>query len=79
MPRQISTGLRDFDKGDMRAISVNLRDGELTAIDEIAFKYGVSRSEVVRYAVRYLIRDVDDGTAQIQAEKNETAISLRFP
>ena len=79
MPKQTSSNLRDLDEGMIKSVYLGLREGELKAIDSLANRLGVPRNEVVRYAIRQLVREYDGGKAEIQTERKHSRVKLRMP
>lgn len=53
--------LSDLESGHVRPIGIGLREGEITALDDIAATYGISRGGVIRIAIRLIIRDFRAG------------------
>lgn len=79
MPKQTSSNLRDLDEGMIKSVYLGLREGELKAVDSLAIRLGVPRNEVVRFAIRQLVREYDGGKANMQTEKKESRVRLRMP
>jgi hypothetical protein len=47
--------ISDLDDGVIRASGVGLKNGELTALNEIAGKLGIARNALMRFAIRWFI------------------------
>ncbi|HUN22633.1 MAG TPA: hypothetical protein PK299_05795 [Anaerolineales bacterium] len=68
----------DLDEGRFRSVGVGLRDSEVDAIDLIAESAGVTRNAILRYAIRYFLRQYQGGKAQLAIEEQRT-VSLLLP
>ena len=71
MPRQMSKSSRDLNlnSGELKSINVNIQEGQLIAIDELAWKIGVSRDALLRYALGYFSQQHKAGLVTIKLEK----------
>jgi hypothetical protein len=68
----------DLDEGRFRSVGVGLRDSEVDAIDLIAESAGVTRNAILRYAIRYFLRQYQGGKAQLATEEQRT-VTLLLP
>lgn len=73
----------DLDSGNVRASGVGLKDGEITALDEIAKKFNISRNILIRRAVRQFILDYRAGKVDLKIKakppKREIKNTLEMP
>lgn len=77
--------LSDLDKGNIQSTGVGLRKGEIEALDSVGRSLGdppVARNALIRWAVRYFLRDYRAGKIDLSGfveEPPPPRKSLRFP
>ena len=75
----------DLDRGSVRPSGVGLREGEITALDQIAARYDLARNALLRLAARRLILDYRTGQLDLsgllepKTPKREPKQKLRYP
>lgn len=62
---KIDTDNSDLELGRIIPNGVGLTSGEVTAVDEIASRYGLSRNAILRYAVRSFILSFRAGSIDL--------------
>lgn len=55
----------DLDAGNIKAVGVGLRAGEVAALDAIAGELGIARNALIRFAVRWFILEVRAGRVEL--------------
>lgn len=55
----------DLDSGNIQSTGVGLREGEITALDQIASELEVSRNAVLRFAVRWFLLKYRSGDVDL--------------
>jgi len=70
----------DLNEGNIRAVGVGLRAGEVAALDGIASETGITRNQLLRFIVRRFLLDYQAGkvdlTEFLQSQNTKT---LRLP
>ena len=66
-PEQVQQEAPDLDKAPGRIVSsgVGLTEKELAVIDGMADKFGISRNSLLRFAIRWFIRQVWAGNVDL--------------
>lgn len=58
-------------EGYTRSLGVTLKDSEIDLLGEIADEHEVSRNSVIRYGIRYFLRDYLSGEVDLSADVEE--------
>lgn len=56
----------DLDAGNIKAIGLGLREGEIAALDDIAAELDIPRNQLLRFAVRLFLLDYRAGKIDLQ-------------
>ncbi len=56
----------DLDEGNIKAMGVGLRGGEVAALDAMAGELGIARNQLLRFAIRWFILQVRSGAVDLQ-------------
>jgi hypothetical protein len=65
-------------KGRTLSVGVGLKESEVALLDEIADELGVTRNALMRYGLRYFLRQLQAGTLDLAKDVQEPEMKKRL-
>lgn len=65
-------------KGRTLSVGVGLKESEVALLDEIADELGVTRNALMRYGLRYFLRQLQTGTLDLAKDVQEPEMKKRL-